>query len=836
VEVLGVESLFVIGSFVISFGFVKALLNLYAGKGGEVYGMVKHGPDHRFWDGTDQGGKGSLTIFPSTTIYLPSAHGAGPNSLPFAAVGGIDVTEDPKPSTVGAGWSMTGTVSPVDNLHPGDMVHVEATVRLYSQAIISTTDVSTVTLQIDEMTPWLILFDEAGKPLPYMNQAGSNRLTPGGFPILDGRRPQVWNQIDWQPPVNWQFKGDHIIEGDLAINMFLDADMPPGIYRPILGLQFTGVPSGSDWRAALLSWMAGWPSFLFNSSGAALPPLEVKAPAAAASQEPGANHSQRLIWYLQMDNASLGTRGAGAREDETLFQPASFVVTQGAPYVLPPVDAFSGTPTAYQLEPYLPMISYGRGAAPGPPLIPFNLPGGELCVSVQEPDGQQHDLGCKAFAQSISGDNSTAMGELLNHGAIEVSEYYGLTTATDRFVVSFDKPGQHVIQMQGWVEDAWGNRYEGGGTYEIWVAYPLDIDPGLLPGTPLAVGDAINAAIQLQPRLPAYVNLTIQHFPYSDPSLMQTHVTEGWANRFGHFAPSDPPITLNEPGEYHLDLTAKFIDPEMGEMYMGSATWGGVVTTPDEQTALVGRGRRGIDNQKTIPNQWFVLCDVDAPPGSTPHIFNSYLNGDVIWSRYDYDLHGRDECIGDALQLHATVQDTVGAVEAAIRDRVDRALISGNFEERAQVGELPLFSSTTSGRPVSMFPEETDQIAYAYLSSQRPGVRVRETVAEDNQGSGYWRVDGMYDNQPGVGLEPIDARDGVLLLVACLDERVEHLLERRRGPQQRLVGGEARRDVDGGDVEPRTERVPVAFEGPPADRDVDDPRRLVGRVPAAIQR
>ncbi|WP_254820878.1 MFS transporter [Haloglomus halophilum] len=37
-DVLGVESLFVIGSFVVSFGFVKALLNLYAGKWGDAYG------------------------------------------------------------------------------------------------------------------------------------------------------------------------------------------------------------------------------------------------------------------------------------------------------------------------------------------------------------------------------------------------------------------------------------------------------------------------------------------------------------------------------------------------------------------------------------------------------------------------------------------------------------------------------------------------------------------------------------------------------------------------------------------------------------------------------
>jgi MFS family permease len=37
-DVLGVESLFVIGSFVVSFGFVKALINLYAGKWGGEFG------------------------------------------------------------------------------------------------------------------------------------------------------------------------------------------------------------------------------------------------------------------------------------------------------------------------------------------------------------------------------------------------------------------------------------------------------------------------------------------------------------------------------------------------------------------------------------------------------------------------------------------------------------------------------------------------------------------------------------------------------------------------------------------------------------------------------
>lgn len=726
--------------------------------------MVKHGPDHQFWhvdpwEDIELGSKGFLTVFPSTTIYQPHQHSAGPDSLPFAAVGGIDIDSEAMTRTIGAAWSMTGTVSPINNLNPGDKITVEATIRLYSQDISSTTNPSTITLQMDGARPWLMLFDEEGNPLPYYNQAGSNRLTPTGFPILDSTRPEVGSQATWEP-VNWQYKGGNIIEGDLTMELTLEQGVPPGIYRPILELKFTGVPSGSEWRAALLSWMGGLPPFTYNSSGAALPPLVVSPQAGSGPNNLFGGQDPRLIWYLQMDNPSVGTRGTGAIEDQGIFQPASFVTAQGAPYILPPRDPVSGDPAVYRLEPTLPMISYGRGMSPGPPLLPFVLPGGQLCVTIHEPDGQQNDLGCNAFSQSRSGDKSTAGGELLNFGTIEVSEYYGLMAANDQFEIAFTKAGHHVIEMSGWVEDVWGNHYDGGGTYEVWVAQPFDLVPGLLPGTPLAVGDAINPTVQLHPRLPAYVNLTIHHFPYSDPNQMQTYVIEGFANRFGYFAPDGPSVSLDDPGEYRLDLFAEYLDPDTGEVYAAAATWGGVVMTPPGQAQLVAHGRRGSDNFTGIPNQWFVFCDPDLQPplleGSTPHLLNPYQNGDVLWS-YDLYLNDIPECLGDALMMNSSIQDTVGTVEAAITTRYNRMPFPvappGNFIQRAQADALPLFSSTSSGRPVSLFPDETDQIAYAYLSSQRPGVRVRESVAEDRQGSGYWRLDSMYDGQPGVGVE-----------------------------------------------------------------------------------
>jgi hypothetical protein len=98
----------------------------------------------------------------------------------------------------------------------------------------------------------------------------------------------------------------------------------------------------------------------------------------------------------------------------------------------------------------------------------------------------------------------------------------------------------------------------------------------------------------------------------------------------------------------------------------------------------------------------------------------------------------------------------VGAIEAAVRARAERQhpplALPGSLSERFEVGEIPLFISTRSGRPVQMAPEDADQIAYSYRSSQRPGVRVREVVAEDGQTGGYWRLDTLYDDQLGVGV------------------------------------------------------------------------------------
>ena len=67
------------------------------------------------------------------------------------------------------------------------------------------------------------------------------------------------------------------------------------------------------------------------------------------------------------------------------------------------------------------------------------------------------------------------------------------------------------------------------------------------------------------------------------------------------------------------------------------------------------------------------------------------------------------------------------------------------------VGETPLFSSRPDGLDPHLDPSKVDLWAYSYRSVQRPLVRVREEIAEDEIGSAYWRFDDRYANQIGVG-------------------------------------------------------------------------------------
>lgn len=620
---------------------------------------------------------------------------------------------------------------------PGDLLHIEGTLRLHSPAITAATDLNAI-----EVRGWphlLLLFNAEGRAVAAEDYFMSTLLTPTGFPIQGGGRPSLGFERSLVPS-SLVYAGDGTIEGALDVSLALPADLPSGIYRPTIWFEISGVPTSTQWLAANVNYHTLYPN------EAALPPITV----GQVEQPP------RLIWRLMMDNFVQGTRGAGAREDKGSFGLASQITSQGAPFTVLPVDDRTGQALSYRLEPFLPMISYTDRRMPSPPLIPFDLPGGQLCVTVEKPDGSVTNLGCEALAQSFNRTKTTRDGLDLNSGTVQLDDVYSLKAATNRFRFTFEDYGRHVITMTGTVPDLWGNAYEGGGTYEVWVAEPLDMDPGVLPGTPLAVGDAFNPALQLHPSVPAAVTLTLTHYPDSDPAQVEVHTLTGVADRYGAFNPAagDAPLVLSSPGEFRVDLSASYTDPG-GALHMGTLVWGGVVMTPPGQADLIAHGRRGLDSLRYIPSHWFVSNrDLTIPPGVVSHSFNPYFNGDVLWSRMSDGPWG-----GDSLLIVTSVQDTVGVVQAALESRFARMNIEGNFAERAAVGELPLFVSTLSGRHPALDPEGVDQIAYSYRSSQRPGVHVREVVSQDNQNGGYWRLDTLYDDQLSVGVQGDLAND-----------------------------------------------------------------------------
>ncbi len=241
---------------------------------------------------------------------------------------------------------------------PGDLLQVEGTLRLYSPAIDAGTDLEAI-----EVHGWpglLMLFDGEGRALPAENYFMSTLLTPTGFPIqgVPAARVGIEGHV---APENLHYAGGHAVEGDIAVTLQLPEDLPPGIYRPMIWFDVTGVPTSTQWLAANVTYHT------FGPTEAALPPITVGQVA----------NCPTLIWRLLMDDFVQGTRGTGAREDEGTFELASQIVSQGAPFYVPPVDARSGQPIAYRLEPFLPMISFTDRRMPTPPLLPFDLPGGE---------------------------------------------------------------------------------------------------------------------------------------------------------------------------------------------------------------------------------------------------------------------------------------------------------------------------------------------------------------------------------------------------------------------------------------------------------------------------
>lgn len=453
---------------------------------------------------------------------------------------------------------------------------------------------------------------------------------------------------------------------------------------------------------------------------------------------------------------SAGIRGIVAKEDQAQFALGSRRAAQG-PYIASPRDPLSGRRVNYLLEPYLPTLAYtGFGfLEPQVPLIALDDSSlGTLSVSMTKPDGRTVSLASNAtLTQSyISGSTSNAYPATLSFAG--PGRTYGLTTGQSQLLVDFDQYGLHTVTLSGVLHTIWGQDISIRGTYEIWVAEPLDLKLGTFEGTPLEVGDEWSPVVVVEPGVKAQVTVNIDHYVNGDSSKKQTFQVAGSANQFGYFA-ANRMWRPDAHGEYIARVTASYKDPVDGVLWMGYRAGASIVATPN--STLIAHGER--NNQLAIlagdqalrhwfftrtydPNCGETACDSIGKQEARTVGEYPYFRGDVAWLA-DMSPIGPSITLQDPTGILANLAPQVASADAS------------NWCNRAFCVQAPdmkkLSIQTSAGSGGQQRKDAINSWAYWYTSSIRQdGIHVHHSASEVHSEHNHWYGHDTYNCQIGL--------------------------------------------------------------------------------------
>jgi DNA-binding beta-propeller fold protein YncE len=604
------------------------------------------------------------------------------------------------------------------------------------------------------------LFDQNGMHLSAIRLLATHVLTPTGLPIetqtdLVGRRdPQGRFHMEPGP----QGVETHIREVD-----FGRWRIQGRVAKVSLNLRFE-IPRNAPWGTYSLNGHiqphgAGEFFGLEHPGELFLGRVTIGRPA-----------QPRLACVLLGSVGSGGSRGAVAREDRTAYNFAPRNVLRPDKLIIPRDDARTNKPIRYPLDPYLPLVSLTDRPHEfrlWPPRISFDCESSSLTVTVKAPDGRTDRIGPAPLIAAQNDLSSVCPDRLIrdriiapvgtSYGNPSLADIYHLT-GRGAFDYAFTQYGHYVISLKGKINDLSGAPHTISGTYDVYVARPLDIDIFPEPGTPLWPGVNIYPQVRVLPSVPADVTMTFFHVPNSNLAEAFTLRFTGKANRWGVFLP-DPQnssLLFENPGEYRCDVTVKHVDAE-GVWWMASRRGASVVVTPNSDIVIHGERGNRVPSMKWRA-RWFIARNSHFITGTPLDAFDMghtcypYENGDVAW------LGDRDP---DSLFPNLTFEDPEGTIASlvaerwpAVRDGAGRAGLYPDTlrpEDRLAIGEMPFVSSSSKGFSPSMKPEAVDQWGYFYTTSWRPGISVRSHVAEDMVPASYWFFDDVYGYQFGVG-------------------------------------------------------------------------------------
>jgi hypothetical protein len=527
----------------------------------------------------------------------------------------------------------------------------------------------------------------------------------------------------------------------------LPSDLPAGYYLLGCRVHFEPGTFRSDYPV---------PGFLQEA--------QIFLPARLAILKVGRPSPPRLAVMLLSELVSNGSRGVLPPEADRRWAVSPAAVFQ-APMTILPRQFPDGRPVPFRFEPGLPLVSLANRPFPltiPRPLVPFRFPSGRWQVDIRSPSGKSVRLGPSTF---VAGRNNLSLVDIVGvnparkpidapmaYGNNYLGDVYQLATEDrQEFVRTLDEDGRYTIETSGFVFDRFGHRYDLGGRFSFVVARPLDLDLGMFTGTPLTVGESITPVVHVRPPMAAEITMRLRHFPNSLKEREKVLLLKGQANRFGYFAPDDPIVRLDEPGEYVVDVTATSRDRQ-GRLWMACSR-GASVVAPNK-TVVIAHGERGLRSPESTQRlAWYIeglRPDVVRRPAAGIHALFPYHSGDVLWVE-DHESIFPAVRFDDPSGKYA---DIIQRLRPEIREGTYGGFFNGDLKpiDMRVVGELPLFSRAGNARPIGQFPGQTQYVSYAYTSTVRPGVAVRSLVHESSFLS-YWSLDDPYNLQYGAGGE-----------------------------------------------------------------------------------
>ncbi len=584
---------------------------------------------------------------------------------------------------------------------PGATVRFAAALNLSEELF---TNYKAIRQNVD--SAWLLItaerdFDPAGYQHTPWNEQLSTILTPAGLPIEGGGSSTLSNYTGYsqKTPV------DHMVEVSIASftvdgsslwrsGIFwtafnLPSNLPPGIYR--LKLDF-GFRSGNSRFNFNGNGTGTRPQDLNNISCAFSPPIPSSGTDAAGKPVDGMQINRKSYWALLWDYNSNGYRGVIADEDKdkVAISPRNLIHDE---IILPRFSTASNALT-YNLEPtfIFDNVNLQRN-------IPWRYEKGAWTVKITLPNGTINNLGTAPFS-----------GRRGN----------GATTKNASFT-AWKPPayGNYTIEATGWIEDIWGNRYQGGGNYTFWIAERLTLATATFQGQPYNVGNRYGRDMAFNPPVPANVTVKASLYATSDKNNVTTVISTGQATPGGVFGAAQglKPLPLNVPGEYFATVLATYWDRQ-GTLWVSAMRHAGVVYPLDSPIEAHGKkvslpGGKTADRGEqhwegyTFPNGTSVLDHINFP-------YNAY---DVVLIASEYQGANKIEPVmtytfkGSNTTYNSTVQN-VGRSNLAIR--------------------------TSNGYSPEMFPEYIVDMQYFYGSAPRPGFNSRFIVSHDNIRAPYW--------------------------------------------------------------------------------------------------